>query len=265
MQSHLVLSKSSFFCVLIYCRRCYCHCQRGQHRRFLSSACTWADKRINQQSKVSNRNDNFLNCHSNTIKHNRRKSSAWKYLLAKACSMESIFWQMFKQVFVCHCRMETVCGSVVKLIELEKRMNLLKVCLFDPTHVCCWHTETVFISSSLLTVTETTQTQLLIMKEQRSSPWELKTVALCDLHWIFMCIYSTCLNCENIMGGVTNMFFVHAAFTTWQIGWAASTHITGTTSDERWEVFLSCPTTALPFSQALSHLKATMFMIWIDV
>lgn len=35
-------------------------------------------------------------------------------------------------VFLCDSRMETVCGNVVKQIELEKRVNLLKVCICDP-------------------------------------------------------------------------------------------------------------------------------------
>lgn len=34
-------------------------------------------------------------------------------------------------------RMETVCGNVVKRIELEKRLNLLKVGFRHMTHNCC--------------------------------------------------------------------------------------------------------------------------------
>lgn len=33
--------------------------------------------------------------------------------------------------------METVCGNVVKRIELEKRLNLLKVGFGHMTHICC--------------------------------------------------------------------------------------------------------------------------------
>lgn len=33
--------------------------------------------------------------------------------------------------------METVCGNVVKRIELEKRLNQLKVGFGHMTHICC--------------------------------------------------------------------------------------------------------------------------------
>lgn len=62
---------ASFFCILIYCRRYYCHNQRGQHWRLISSAHTRSDKRINQQLKVSDINDNFLKYWHNKVQENK--------------------------------------------------------------------------------------------------------------------------------------------------------------------------------------------------
>lgn len=64
----LITLMSSFCYILVYSRRYYHHHQWCQHRRIISSAHTWPDKRVNQQAQVSDTNEDFLECHSSTTR-----------------------------------------------------------------------------------------------------------------------------------------------------------------------------------------------------
>lgn len=122
------------FCIF-YCHRwCDSHHQWCQQWRAVASTHTWSNTTIDQQLKVSICYDCLLS---------RQRSKTWQVTQQYSDSVSLPYY-----MWSCAFRLQTVCGNVVKQIELEKRLNLLQVCSFESVHDCSWNAVAATKSSS---------------------------------------------------------------------------------------------------------------------